>query len=210
MRGDTCRRAAFGMPLVLLLASCASGPDVSTGSEANPNAARGLLAVAAQDGQPVPLAIDSLPVSAYPAGPAAVAATATASVAWLGARFAAQNLGEADPNARRVVFRFEDVPRSPAAVCSASPPRGPLPPGPPRLFAVFCDGARPVADVDGTATSEAPSAGDELVTSVTQRMFPGQGSNYYAVPGVSLGVGIGTGSHRGWGWGSGIGIGLGF
>ena len=63
-----------------------------------------------------------------------------------------------------------------------------------------------VADVDGTATGPNPSAGTDLVRSVTQRMFPGQGSNYTSVPGLSLGVGIGSGG----GWGSGVGVGIGF
>lgn len=198
------RRAAPILTLLLLLAGCAGGPSVSTGGGADPNAARGLLTVAAALGQPVPLAIDALPPDAFPGGPAPVAATATAGVAWLGARFAPTALTAADPNVRRVVFRFEDIPRSPAAVCSAAPPRGPLLPGPPRLYAVFCDGARAVADVSGAATGPRPSDGTELVAAVVRRMFPGQGSAYSAVPGISLGVGIGSGG--GWGLGAGLGF----
>jgi hypothetical protein len=195
------------MPLLptavaMLLAGC-GGPTVRSGAEANPNAARGLLTVAAAQGQPVPLVIDTLPPS-YPAGPAEVAGTATAAVAWLGARFTPVALEAADPSSRRVVFRFEDIPRTPAAVCSAAPSRGGLPPSPPRLYAVFCNGAQPVADVDGTAAGNQPSEATELVTTVTNRLFPGEGSGYSSFPGVSLGVGIGSGG--GWGWGLGGGL----
>ena len=206
MYGPTLPRAALAAAALVTLAACGGGPSVRTGGGADPDAARGLLAAASAQGQPVPLVIDTLPPGSYPAGPPEVAATATSAVAWLGARFTAVTAEAADPNQRRLVFRFEDIPRSPAPVCSASPPRGPLPMPPPRLYAVFCDGARPVADVDGTATGPNPSAGTDLVRSVTQRMFPGQGSNYTSVPGLSLGVGIGSGG----GWGSGVGVGIGF
>lgn len=193
-------RAAPAAALALLLAGC-GGPTVRSGPEANPSAARGLLSLAAADGEPVPLVIDTVPPS-YPAGPAEIAGTATAAVAWLGARFRPVRLAEADPSARRVVFRFEDVPRDPRAICSADPPRGSLPAGPPRLYAVFCDGARPVADVDGTAAGTRPSEATELTRTVTNRLFPGEGSGYSYLPGVSLGVGIGSGG--GWGLGGGL------
>ena len=71
-----------------------------------------------------------------------------------------------------------------------------------KLYAVFCDGSRPVADIDGTAAAAGPSAADELVTLTMNRLFPGDGSSYSAFPGVSLGVGIGSGG--GWGLGGGL------
>lgn len=186
--------------LALLLVGC-GGPSVRSGADANPNAARGLLSIEASDGRPVPLVIDTLPPS-YPAGPAEVAGTATAAVAWLGARFTPVDLEDADPSSRRVVFRFEDVARDPAATCGANPPRSSLPAPPPRVFAVFCDGARPVADIDGTAAGSQPSEATELTRVVTNRLFPGEGTGYSAVPGISLGVGVGSGG--GWGLGGGL------
>jgi hypothetical protein len=74
---------------------------------------------------------------------------------------------------------------------------------PPRLYAVFCNGAQPVADIDGTAAGNQPSEATELVTSVTNRLFPGEGSGYSSFPGVTLGVGVGSGG--GGNWGTGVG-----
>jgi hypothetical protein len=100
------------------------------------------------------------------------------------------------------VFRFEDVPASPAEMCAAAPPQGKLGPPPVRLYGVFCDGQRPVADVVGTASGTTPDDARELVTSVTRRLFPGSESGYSYFPGVSLGVGVGSGG--GWGLGGGL------
>jgi hypothetical protein len=199
-RRRVCAVCLLPLGLALVLAGC-GGPKLRTGAEANPSAARGLLVAASSQGEPVPLVIDTVPPS-YPAGPAEIAGTATAAAAWLGARFTPVTQLAAESDRRRLVFRFEDVPRNPELICSASPPRGGLPPAPVRLYAVFCDGARPVADVDGTAAGTASTDAVELVTTTVNRLFPGDGSGYYAFPGVSLGVGIGSGG--GWGLGGGL------
>jgi hypothetical protein len=190
------------LPTLLLLLAACGGPRLRSGAEADPSAARGLLVASSATGEPVPLAIDAAPSRAFPTGPDGVAGTATAAVTWLGARFAPADLRSADPDRRRVVLRFEDVPRDAALACSPKPPRGAPSPGPVKLHAVFCDGPRPVADVEGTAAAEGPSAADELVTLSMNRLFPGEGSRYSAFPGVSLGVGVGSGG--GWGLGGGL------
>jgi hypothetical protein len=184
----------------LALAGC-SGPSVTTGPAANPSAARGLLVAAAAEGAPVPLAIDRAPPD-FVGGPAEIAGTANRAVAWLGARFEPVGLGVTDPTRRRLVFRFEDVPASPAEMCAAAPPEGKPGPPPLRLYAVFCDGPRPVADALGTASGTTPDDTRALVTSVTNRLFPGDGGGYSSFPGVSLGVGVGSGG--GWGLGGGL------
>ncbi|MEK0082528.1 hypothetical protein [Benzoatithermus flavus] len=184
----------------LLLAAC-TGPDVVSGPAANPSAARGLLVAAAAEGRAVPLAIDTVP-PVFSGGSAEIAGTATAGVSWLRARFEPVGLGNVDHGRRRLVFRFEDVPHDPVATCSASPPRGGLPPPPLQLYAVFCDGPRPVADVNGRAADSGPAAADQLVAAVTNRLFPGSDTGYSYFPGISLGVGVGSGG--GWGLGGGL------
>lgn len=184
----------------LLLAGC-GGPRLRSGAEADPSAARGLLVASSATGEPVPLVIDTVP-RAFPTGEGGIAGTATAAVTWLGARFTPTDLRAADPERRRVVLRFEDVPRNPSVACAASPARGAVPPEPVKLYAVFCNGPRPVADIDGTAAAPGPSAADELVTLSMNRLFPGEGSSYSSFPGVSLGLGVGSGG--GWGLGGGL------
>lgn len=193
--------ATVALLSILLLAAC-GGPRLRSGSEADPSAARGLLVATSATGEPLPLVIDEAPSRAFPTGPGGIAGTATAAVTWLGARFAPTDLRAADPDRRRVVLRFEDVPRNAALACAAEPVRGGVPPEPVKLYAVFCDGARPVADIDGTAAGDGPSAADELVTLSMNRLFPGDGNRYSAFPGVSLGVGVGSGG--GWGLGGGL------
>jgi hypothetical protein len=197
------RRAAFAAlgAATVALAAC-GGPQLASGPNANPSAARGLLVATASQG-PVPLAIDDAPL-AFPGGREQIAGTASDAVAWLGATFEPVPLGAVDPTKRRVVFRFDDAARDPAAVCAGTAPQGVPAPPPVRLFAVFCDGARPVADVTGTASGNEPAAADQLVASVTDRLFPGNSTAGYSrgFPGVSLGVGVGSGG--GWGIGTGL------
>lgn len=195
------RAALASLALALPLVACSGGPSLDTGPAANPSAARGLLVGAAAEGGPVPLVIDTVPPG-FPGGADQIAGTATASVASLRARFEPVTMASADAGRRRLVFRFENVPRDPFATCSASPPRGSLPPPPVRLFGVFCDGARPIADVDGQATGSEPEAASRLVAAVTNRLFPGGDTGYSGFPGVSLGVGVGSGG--GWGLGGGL------
>jgi hypothetical protein len=185
----------------LALAAC-GGPQLASGPNANPSAARGLLVATASQG-PVSLAIDDAP-PVFPGGREQIAGTASDTVAWLGATFRPVPLDAVDPTKRRVVFRFDDAPRDPAAVCAGTTPQGVPPPPPARLFAVFCDGERPVADVSGIATGNEPAAADQLVASVTDRLFPGNSTVGYSrgIPGVSLGVGVGSGG--GWGIGTGL------
>jgi hypothetical protein len=188
--------------MVLLgLAACASGPQVATGPQSNPSGARGILAAASTEG-PVPLVIDAVP-SSFPGGASQIASTASNAVAWLGASFVAKP--EVAPDQRRLVFRFADVVRDPASTCGGAPTPG-TPPAPPlELFAVLCDGTRPVADATGTASDDSVAAGDQLVAAVTDRLFPGNSTTGYSnsIPGVSIGVGVGSG-----GWGnSGFGLG---
>ena len=74
---------------------------------------------------------------------------------------------------------------------------------------MFCDGTRPVADATGTAAGQGTQAADQLVTAVTDRLFPGNNSTAgysNGLPGMSIGVGVGSG---GWGnndWGLGGGM----
>ena len=193
-------RPSAVLAILLALAACAGGPQVATGPQANPSGARGLLAAASTRG-PVPLVIDEVPAD-FPGGAVQVAGTASDTVAWLGASFTP--VAEAAGDAQRVVFRFADPIRDPAATC-ADREQPPAPPAPPlQLFAVFCDGARPVADATGTASGSGPAAGDQLVAAVTDRLFPGNSAIGYSnpVPGISLGVGVGSGG--GWGVGGGL------
>ena len=198
--------ASFGRSIVALasllaIAACAGGPQVASGPQSNPSGARGLLAAASTQG-PVPLVIDNVPTD-FPGGALQIAGTASNTVSWLGASFTPDD--QAAIERKRVVFRFADPIRDPAATCAGKPDAA-APPAPPlQLFAVFCDGPRPVADATGTAAGSGPAAGDQLVAAVTDRLFPGSSTTGYsnAVPGVSLGVGIGSG-----GWGnSGVGVG---
>jgi hypothetical protein len=195
-----CGAALFGA-IALLLSAC-GGPQLASGTDANPSAARGLLVATASQG-PVPLAIDTAPPT-FPGGPLQVAGTASDAVSWLGARFEPVDLGAEPADSRRVVFRFEQVPPDPAAACAGTLGPSSLPPGPQRLFAVYCDGARPVADVTGTAEGDTPADADRLVAAVTDRLFPGRSEAGYSrgFPGVSLGVGVGSGG--GWGLGTGL------
>ena len=190
---------------LLLTAGCASGPQVATGPQANPSGARGILAAASTQG-PVPLVIEQVPGN-FPGGAAQIAGTASNSVAWLGASFKPDNAAANDQ--RRMVFRFSDPIRDPATTCAGHPSPGTLPTSPLQLFAVFCDGTRPVADATGTAAGEGTQAADQLVSAVTDRLFPGNNStNGYSngIPGVSVGVGVGSGGwgNNGWGLGGGM------
>lgn len=206
MQSNAQTHAFSGRPVavlasLLVISACAGGPQVATGPQSNPSGARGLLAAASTQG-PVPLVIDNVPDD-FPGGALQIAGTASNTVSWLGASFAPDD--QAAVERKRVVFRFADPIRDPASTCAGKPDAA-APPAPPlQLFAVFCDGTRPVADATGTATGTGPAAGDQLVAAVTDRLFPGNSTTGYSntVPGVSLGVGIGSG-----GWGnSGVGLG---
>ena len=191
-----------------VLAACSSGPQVDSGPQANPSAARGLLAATSATG-PMPLVIDTVP-PAFAGGPLEVAGTASNAVAWLGASFRPVEPGAADLAARRVVYRFDGTAADPATICTSAIPGTGVPPSPPRLTAVFCDGARSVADVSGTATGTDSAAANQLVTSITDRLFPGNSEAGYSrgIRGVSLGVGVGSGGWGNNGWGLGAGIGF--
>jgi hypothetical protein len=196
-------RPALALALLLAVGACAGGPLVATGPQSNPSGARGLLAAASVQG-PVPLVIDAVPAD-FPGGALQIAGTASNAVSWLGASFTPNP--QAPLDGRRVVFHFADPIRDPATTCAGK--LGPAAPPAPalQLFAVFCDGTRPVADATGTAAGSGPAAGDQLVAAVTDRLFPGNSTTGYsnAMPGISLGVGVGSG-----GWGnSGGGIGAG-
>jgi hypothetical protein len=198
------------LPLAALLplgAGCSGGPQLDAGPSANPSQARGLLVAASADG-PVPLEIDTAPPT-FAGGAAEVAGIATTAVSALGARFQPMGLGSVESTRRRVVFRFEQTAHDPTAICAGNNPRGILPPPPVRLYAVFCDGTRPVADIGGTAAGTSPDDPARLVSAVTDRMFPGGSGSYSYFPGVSLGVGVGSGG-GGWGGGWGLGGGLHF
>lgn len=182
----------------LLLGAC-GGPRVELGAQGNPTAARGLLVAAATEG-PVPLEIDTAPPG-LAGGADEVARIATAAVPWLAQRFEARPLGTVTPTQRRLVMRFESVPRDPSATCSGAPPRGSLGPPPATLLAVFCDGARAVADVTGTAPGAEPADTERLIRAALDRLVPGS-TGYSSFPGVSLGVGVGSGG--GWGLGGGL------
>ena len=192
-------RAVTVLGAILLTGACAGGPQVASGPQSNPSGARGLLAAASTQG-PVPLMIDGVP-SDFPGGSSQIAGTASNSVAWLGASFTPSTT--AAPDQRRVVFRFSDPIRDPASTCAGNPTPGSLPASPLQLFAVFCDGTRPVADATGTATGTGPGPADQLVAAVTDRLFPGNSTTGYSnsIPGVSVGVGVGSG---GWGLGTGL------
>jgi hypothetical protein len=201
----TPSRAAAALAAMLLTAGCAGSPQVATGPQANPSGARGLLAAASTQG-PVPLVVDQVP-SDFPGGASQIAGTASNSVAWLGASFKPDNTAATDQ--RRMVFRFSDPIRDPATTCAGNPSQGTLPTPPLQLFAVFCDGTRPVADATGTTSGDGTQAADQLVAAVTDRLFPGNNSTAgysNGIPGVSLGVGVGSGGwgHNGWGVGSGV------
>lgn len=200
------RPALLAAAACALLVACSGGPQVDTGAAANPSAARGLLAAASTQG-PVPLAMGTVPAS-FAGGPAQVAGTASNAVAWLGASFTPVGLGAGDLAARRVVFRFDDAAPDPATVCTSPTTTTAPPSSPPRLMGVFCDGPRPVADVSGTATGTDLASANALVTTVTERLFPGGDTGGYSrgIPGVSVGVGVGSGGWGNSGWGLGGGL----
>ena len=198
-------RTLAALAALLVTAGCASGPQVATGAQANPSGARGLLAAASTQG-PVPLVIDQVPGD-FPGGALQIAGTASNSVAWLGASFKPDDAAALDQ--RRMVFRLSDPIRDPATTCAGTPSPGTLPSPPLQLFAVFCDGTRPVADATGTAAGQGTQAADQLVTAVTDRLFPGTNSTAgysNGLPGVSIGVGVGSGGwgNNGWGLGGGM------
>ena len=62
----------------------------------------------------------------------------------------------------------------------------------------------------GTATGTDSAAANQLVASVTDRLFPGNSEAGYSrgIPGVSLGVGVGSGGWGNSGWGLGAGLGF--
>ena len=197
-------RLLVALAALLGTAACAGGPQVATGPQSNPSGARGILAAASTEG-PVPLVIDTVPAT-FPGGASQIAGTASNTVSWLGASFTPKQ--DVPTDQRRVVFRFSDIIRDPASTCSAQPTPG-TPPSPPlQLFAVLCDGTRPVADATGTAAGDSVTAGDQLVAAVTDRLFPGNSTTGYSnsVPGVSVGVGVGSGGwgNNGWGLGGGL------
>jgi hypothetical protein len=198
----TTRRVAAALGALSFAGGCAGGPQTSTGPQSNPSGARGLLAAASAQG-PVPLVIDNIPVS-FPGGASQIAGTASNSVSWLGASFTPSTTATVDQ--RRVVFRFSDQIRDPASTCAGKPVAGPPPTPPLQLFAVFCDGTRPVADASGTASSDGTTASDQLVAAVTDRLFPGNSTTGYSnsIPGVSVGVGVGSWGNSGWGLGGGL------
>jgi hypothetical protein len=185
--------------LAVTLAAC-GGPSVRTGADADPSAARGQLVAAAAAG-PVPIEVDSVP-PVFTGGVTEVARIASQAGNWLNASFTPSPYGMGSAQ-RRLVFRFEEATDGPAAVCAGTAPHGPLPPGPPKLHAIFCDGPRPVADTTATAEAADLAAADRLITASMDRLFPGRtGDSYYGFPGVSLGVGVGSGG--GWGLGGGL------
>ena len=193
--------ATFAL-LAIGVGACGGGPRVTTGPGADPSTARGQLVAAAANG-PVPLEIDRVP-SVYKGGPAEVAEVAARAADWLHVRFDPAPLG-ADPDRKRLVFRFADAPGTPAEACTGRAPPGAVP-SPPRLHAVFCDGLRPVADATGTAAGPDLEAADRLVVATVDRLFPGRtgGGPYYGFPGVSVGLGLGLGS-----FGRHVGVGTG-
>ena len=188
--------------LSLGLGACASGPQVATGPQSNPSGARGVLAAASNEG-PIPLVVDAVP-TAFPGGASQIAGTASNAVAWLGASFSPRQNVATDQ--RRLVFHFADQIRDPATTCATAPSTGGVPATPLQLFAVMCDGTRPVADATGTASGDSVAAADQLVTAVTDRLFPGNSTTGYStpVPGVSIGVGVGSGGGGNWGIGTGL------
>lgn len=188
----------------LVIAGCSSGPQVATGPQSNPSGARGLLAAASTQG-PVPLVVGTVP-AAFPGGASQIAGTASNSVSWLGASFTPAQ--SAPVEQRRVVFNFADRIRDPATTCAGKAGEGGVATEPLQLFAVFCDGTRPVADASGTASGTGTQAADQLVAGVTDRLFPGNSTTGYSnpIPGVSIGVGVGSGGWGNNGWGVGTGL----
>ena len=184
------------------LSACASGPQVATGPQSNPSGARGVLAAASTAG-PIPLVVDAVPMD-FPGGASQIAGTASNAVSWLGASFTPQRNVATDQ--RRLVFHFADQIRDPATTCATAPSTGGVPSTPLQLFAVMCDGTRPVADATGTASGDSVGAAHQLVTAVTDRLFPGNSTTGYStpVPGVSIGVGVGSGGGGNWGIGTGL------
>lgn len=195
------RPSAAACLLGLVLAACA-GPDLRTGPDANPSVARGLLVTAATEG-PVPLEIDA-PPGIYRGGAAEIGRVASQAVSWLQARLEPVPLGGVPLDRRRIVFRFQNVATDPAAVCAGNASVGAVPTTPGSLYAVFCDGRRPVADVLGKANVADQEDMDRLIRATMARLFPGAstGSHGFGYPGVSLGVGVGSGG--GWGLGGGL------
>lgn len=192
------------LPLGLLLAGCAAGPEVDTGVNGRFAEARRLLLTEASKG-PVELSIDRAPPAL--AGDEAVADVVERTLRWSNARVDATAAGAAGPGLR-LAYRFARVPSDPAAVCAGRPETvSPMPPEGIGLHAIACDGNMPVADVLARSDKTDRETVERVVQAATDRLFANGGeATGSRFPGTSIfgGVGVGSDSRVG------VGVGLGF
>lgn len=172
----------------LLLAACAATPPIQLGPEADPRAARRLLAEAAAAG-PVRL-VDNLPPGAGVLPRPTIEAEAARGVPNLAVRFAAPPTAR---GAARLLLLFDPPPDlPPIRACNAAALPAPAPDGArTRLQAVFCDGGTYLADASGTATGRDPDAMRRLVWRTTARLFPDDYPDTYGFDLFGNRVGIG-------------------
>lgn len=194
-------RASAVLALLTALGACAPSPDVSSFAQGDPHSARTLLARAGVDG-PIRLELRGLPASIEVAR---IETAADAGARYLNARFRADPT-VAGRDVPRLVIAFGAVPGALGELCR--PAAAPATTGDPATAAAaFCDSVGAVAAIKGRAVSPLASDMEQLVTSLTRRLFPDDYADSY---GWGLGTGVSLGGWWGSSGGSGIGVGVGF
>ncbi len=163
MRGG--KRAALAMLAALVLVACAGEPQVQRAGGPGNASARKLLAEAVKAG-PVPAVILGAPATLPPARSAQLAAQ---GISGLDVRFAPV---ASPPAGTHLVLMFDASPAlTGQAACTATEPDGAISERP-RLAAVFCRGAEPIAEVQGMAAGTDTRAIERLIWQSTGRLFP--------------------------------------
>jgi hypothetical protein len=172
------------------LAACASAAPVRLGRDADPRAARKLLAEAAAAG-PVRLELNGLPrtTSGTLAGPD-VAAEAARGIKGLTVRFAEPP--EAAGPARLLLLFDPPAEAGPDTACNADTLPEPAPePDATRLHALFCNGGALVADAAAVTPGRTPAAVERLIWRTTARLFPDDYQDTYGFDLFGNRVGLG-------------------
>jgi hypothetical protein len=195
------------VPLLALLAGCASQPPQTPAAALGPDLAEARRLLLASD-KPIPVEIDAAPtvLGADPRG--TVASAASAATQWAAASFTPAP-ASAGATGTRLALAFGDGADS--GVCAGSMTPAPMPMAPDRVRAVLCEGTRPVAEAVGRSQGGSAEQVQAMVTQATERLFPRIGGEQTTTGGWSSGApGISLGGWLGSGGGSGVGVGLGF
>ncbi|HEX6012328.1 MAG TPA: hypothetical protein VFY87_11110 [Geminicoccaceae bacterium] len=182
--------------LVLGLVACTAAP-ARLGPDADPRAARRLLEEAASAG-PVRLELNRPPSTSDGAMTVAqVAEQAARGVRGLEARFAEQ---AESTDLARLLLLFDPPPGGlqPRLACGAEALPPPVPEGPLRLQAVFCDGGAAVADATAVAEGRTRADAERLIWRTTGRLFPDDYPETYGFDLFGRRVGVGVGGTFGY------------